>query len=135
MAATASFLVSAIQISCSARLALVCRLFGSLFRMLAVLCTQQRCSRVVGHTSPSAFQNPSAPSATAICGAVVRPRRFKSSNRSRHDCELSHAIGETDQFLLAFWRRADDDQDALCMLLEPGLQMDAVGPAIDVALG
>jgi hypothetical protein len=27
--------------------------------MLAVLCTQQRCSRVVGHTSPSAFQNPS----------------------------------------------------------------------------
>ena len=31
-AATASFLVSAIQISCSARLALVCRLFGSLFR-------------------------------------------------------------------------------------------------------
>ena len=38
-AATASFLVSAIQISCSARLALVCRRFGSLFRMLAVLCT------------------------------------------------------------------------------------------------
>ena len=26
---------------------------------------------------------------TAICGAVVRPRRFKSSSRSRHDCELS----------------------------------------------
>src|SRR5438132_2890849 len=70
----ASFLVSAIQISCNARLALLCRLFGILFRMLAVLCTQQRCSRAVGHTSPSAFQNPSAPSATAICGAVVRPR-------------------------------------------------------------
>src|SRR5260370_39428841 len=58
-------------------LGLVCRLFGILFRMLAVLCTQQRCSRVVGHTSPSAFQNPSAPpafaracSATAICGPV-----------------------------------------------------------------
>src|ERR1700724_3470885 len=100
-AATASFLVSAIQISCSARLALVCRLFGSLFRMLAVLCTQQRCSRVVGHTSPSAFQNPSAPSATAICGAVVRPRRFKSSSRSRHDWELSRipSVQPTSSFL------------------------------------
>jgi len=30
------------------------------------LVTQQRCSRVVGHTSPSAFQNPSAPLAAAI---------------------------------------------------------------------
>src|SRR5437868_13526282 len=100
-AVTASFLVSAIQISCSARLALVCRLFGILFRMLAVLCTQQRCSRVVGHTSPSAFQNPSAPSATAICGAVVRPRRFKSSSRSRQDCELSRmpSVKPTSSFL------------------------------------
>ena len=50
-------------------------------------------------------------------------------------CALAHAIGETDQFLLAFRRRADDDQDALRLFLEPGLQMDAVGPAIDVALG
>ena len=33
---------------------------------LALLCTQQRCSRVVGHTSPSAFQNPSAPLQTAL---------------------------------------------------------------------
>jgi hypothetical protein len=93
-------LVSAIQISCSARLALVCRLFGSLFRMLAVLCTQQRCSRVVDHTSPSAFQNPSAPSATAICGAVVRPRRFKSSSRSRHDCEENPPAHHEDPFIL-----------------------------------
>ena len=35
---------------------------------------------------------------------------------------------------LTLQRRADDDQDALRLLLEPGLQMDAVGPAIDVAL-
>src|SRR5664280_87920 len=83
---TASFFVSAIQISCSARFAFVCRLFGSLFRTLAVLCTQQRCSRVVGHTSPSAFQKPSAPSATASSGAAAKPRRLRSSSRSRHDC-------------------------------------------------
>src|SRR5215469_3173002 len=49
--------------------------------------------------------------------------------------EPERAIGETDQFLLAFRRCADDDQDALRLFLEPGLQMDAVGPAIDVALG
>src|SRR2546430_15381775 len=47
---------------------------------------------------------------------------------------LAHAIGEADKLLPAFRRRADDDQDALRLLLEPGLQMDAVGPAIDVAL-
>src|SRR5205085_8354990 len=62
-AASATLLVSAIQISCNDRLAFGCWLFGSLFRTLAVLCTQQRCSRVVGHSSPSAFQKPSAPSA------------------------------------------------------------------------
>ena len=43
---------------------------------------QQRCSRVVGHTSPRAFQNPSAPSATAIRGAVFSPRRFATRQRS-----------------------------------------------------
>src|SRR5690242_21008284 len=52
-AASASLLVSAIQISCNDRLAFGCWLFGSLLRTLAVLCTQQRCSRVVGHSSPS----------------------------------------------------------------------------------
>src|SRR4030088_3058176 len=61
-AASASLFVSAIQIACKARLAFACWLFGSLFKMFAVLCTQQRCSRVLGHTSPSAFQKPSAPS-------------------------------------------------------------------------
>src|SRR5262249_27261536 len=45
-AASASFFVSAIQISCSARLAFGCWLFGSLLRTLAVLCTQQRWPRV-----------------------------------------------------------------------------------------
>ena len=135
-AATASFLVSAIQISCSARLAFACWLFGSLFRTLAVLCTQQRCSRVFGHTSPSAFQKPSAPSATASSGAIASPRRFRSSSRSRQDCALSRiAVGEADQLLLALWRGADDDQHALRVVLEPGLQMDAVGPEVDVALG
>ena len=36
-------------------------------------------------------------------------------------CALARAIGEADQLLPAFRRRADDDQDALRLVLEPGL--------------
>ena len=71
--------VGAIQMSCKARLAFACRLFDSLFKTFAVLCTQRRCPRVFGHTSSIAFQKPSAPSATASCGEVVRPRRLRSA--------------------------------------------------------
>src|SRR6266478_4990173 len=124
-AASASLLVSAIQISCNARLAFGCWLFGSLLRTLAVLCTQQRCSRVVGHSSPSAFQKPSAPSATASSGATARPRF----------CKFAHAVGKAEQLLFALRRRADDDQDALLGVFKTGLQINAVGPHVDVALG
>src|ERR1700694_622430 len=94
-AASASLLVSAIQISCNARLAFGCWLFGSLLRTLAVLCTQQRCSRVVGHISPSAFQKPSAPSATASSGATTRPRFCKSSSSSRQSAEVLGVINSS----------------------------------------
>src|ERR1700741_274959 len=135
-AASASLLVSAIQISCNARLAFGCWLFGSLLRTLAVLCTQQRCSRVVGHSSPSAFQKPSEPSATARSGATARPRFFKSSSSSRQSCALSRApsVKPSSSFLpsgvapmmtrmhcLASSRRA--------------WQVNTVGPHIDVVLG
>src|SRR5213079_2582569 len=89
-AASASLLVSAIQISCNARLAFGCWPFGSLLRTLAVLCTQQRCSR---------------------------------------------AVGKAEQLLPALRRRADDDQDALLGVFKTGLQVNAVGPHIDVVLG
>src|SRR5438034_7079174 len=59
-AVTASFLVSAIQISCSARLALVCRLFGILFK-------SRSC----------------APSSVAR-GLSATPRRAPSRSRARH---------------------------------------------------
>src|SRR3954452_2922265 len=45
-----------------------------------------------------------------------------------------HAVGEADKLLIAFGCRADDHQQALRIVLEPGLQVDAVGPEIDVAL-
>src|SRR6516225_5749367 len=101
-AASASLLVSAIQISCNDRLAFGCWLFGSLLRTLAVLCTQQRCSRVVGHNSASAF-----------------PR----------------TVGKAEQLLFALRRRADDDQDTLLGVFKTGLQVNAVGPHVDIALG
>src|SRR6185369_9150514 len=61
-----------------------CADLGSAARTLACLCHQQRCSRVLGNTSRTAFQNPSAPSPTSSTGAVM-PRRRQSRSRSAHD--------------------------------------------------
>jgi hypothetical protein len=69
-------------------LAFDCWLLGSLFKTLAVLCTQQRWPRVLGHTS-SACQKPRAPSATASSGPIASPRRLRSRRSSFHDCALS----------------------------------------------
>src|SRR6516162_3500275 len=78
-----------------------CWLFGSLLRTLAVLCTQQRCPRVLGHTSSMACQKPSAPSATASSGPIDSPRRFRSRSSSRQDCALSRipSLRPTSSFL------------------------------------
>src|SRR6266480_2787146 len=108
-ASSAATLVSAIQISCSARLAFGCWLFGNLASTFAVLCTQQRCSRVFGQTSPAAFQNPRAPSAMMSRGGTSSPRRL--------------------------WRRADQHEDALFYVFEPRFEMDAISPDVDVTLG
>ena len=48
---------------------------------------------------------------------------------------LARAVGEAEQLLLALRRGADDDQDALRLVLQTRLQVDAVGPDVDVALG
>src|ERR1051325_11687659 len=47
---------------------------------------------------------------------------------------LAQAVDEADELLRAFRRRADDDEQALRIVLEPGLHVDAVGPEVDVAL-
>src|SRR3954471_7949549 len=121
--------------SCSARLAFACRLFGSLFRTLTVLCTQQRWPRVLGHTSSRACQKPSAPSATASSGPMDSPRRLRSSSNSLQDCTLSRtpSIRPTSSFLPSgvapmmtrrHWASA-----------EAGLHVDAVNPDVDVTFG
>src|SRR5205085_8428772 len=43
-------------------------------------------------------------------------------------------VGEADELLVAFGCRADNHEQALRIVLEPGLHVDAVGPEIDVAL-
>src|SRR6202163_4783071 len=47
---------------------------------------------------------------------------------------VAGAIGEADQFLAAFRRRADQHQDALLFVFEARLEMDPIGPDVDVAL-
>src|ERR1700682_2530882 len=100
---SAATFVSAIHISCNARLAFGCWLFGNLASTFAVLCTQQRCSRVLGQTSPAAFQNPSAPSAMTSRGGASSPRRFRSSSRSRQRWRRREAAGN-----MIIVRYADD---------------------------
>jgi hypothetical protein len=91
-------LVSAIQISWSARLAFACWLFGSLFKTLAVLWTQQRWPRVVGHRLPEADR-------------TVGDREFgRDGQPAPRQVEqqfppglgaLAHPVDEADELLLA----------------------------------
>ena len=48
---------------------------------------------------------------------------------------LAHAVDEADELLFALRRGANDDQQALRVVLQAGLHVDAVGPEVDVALG
>src|SRR2546421_12196076 len=107
-ASSAVALISAIQISCNARLAFGCWLFGSLASTLALLCTQQRCSRVFGQTSPAAFQNPQRAIGDGELRRHVEPAPLQLKQQiAPVVCALASAIGEADQFLAAFRRRAD----------------------------
>ena len=113
-----------------------CWLLGSLFKTLAVLCTQQRWPRVLGHTSSIACQKPRAPSATASSGPHRKPPPFEVAEELLPRLRaLAHAVDESDKFLFAFGRGADDHQQALRGLLEPGLHTDAVDPEVNVAFG
>src|SRR5512139_1006970 len=100
-AVSASAAVSAIQISCKARLAFACWLFGSLFSTFAVLCTQQRCSRVFGQTSQSAIGD----------GEFRRDRQATPLQIEQQGAPvvgaLARAVGESDKLLPALRRGAD----------------------------
>src|SRR3981189_1845103 len=135
-ARSAVALDSAIQISCSARLAFGCWLFGSLASTLAVLCTQQR---LLARCRPD------------LTGGLPEPERAVGNDEPRRHVEsaplqikqqiapivraLAGAIGEADQFLAAFRCRTDQHQDALLLVLEACFEMNAIGPDVDAAFG
>src|ERR1019366_5629039 len=48
---------------------------------------------------------------------------------------LAHAVDEPDEFLFALGRGTDDNQQALRVILEPSLHMDAIDPEVNVAFG
>src|SRR5271167_3967213 len=48
---------------------------------------------------------------------------------------LADAVGKPDEFLLAFGGGADDHEQTLRVIFEPGLDVDAIGPEVDISLG
>ena len=48
---------------------------------------------------------------------------------------LADAVGKPNQFLLAFGGGTDDHEQALRIIFEPGLDVDAIGPDVDISLG
>ena len=90
----------------------------------------------VGHSSPSAFQKPSAPSATASSGATAKPRFCKSSSSSRQSWALSRApsVKPSSSFLPSGVAPMITRMHCL-VVFKTGLQVNAVGPHVDVALG
>jgi hypothetical protein len=84
-------------------------------------------------------------------GVETRPRRTVGDGEFGRDSQASvpqieqqftpilrafaGAVSEAEQFLPALRRRADDDQNALPGVFKAGLQVNAIGPHVDVALG
>jgi len=48
---------------------------------------------------------------------------------------LTHAVDEPDEFLPALGRGSDDDQQAMGVVFQASLHMDAVDPEVDIVLG
>ena len=107
-----------------------CWLLGSLLRTLPLLCTQHRCSRAFGQTSPAAFQKPSPPSAIDQLGRNVEPPPLQIEQQlAPVVCALAGTVGEPDQLLAAFRRRTDQNENALFLVFETSFQVNAVAQA------
>src|SRR5258706_10806897 len=133
-AASASLLVSAIQISCSDRLA-----FGALRQFVEDVGGLMHPAALLACGRPQLAERLPEPKRTVGDGQLGRDdqtsvlqieQQFTPILRT-----LACAVGEAEQLLLALRCRADYDQDALFDVFETGLQVNAVGPYVDVALG
>jgi hypothetical protein len=86
------------------------------------LCIQQRCARVFGHTSSIAFQKPSGQTTPLEIQQPLLPGLRA----------LANAVSKPNQFLLAIRSGADDHEQALRIIFEPALDIDAIGPDTDI---
>jgi hypothetical protein len=121
--ASASFLVSAIQISCSARLAFGCWLFGSLLKALAVLCTQQALAARLRPYLVERLPEPERAIGDRKLGANRQPTPLQIEEQFPPRLRtLAHTVGEADKLLPALGCGSDDDdQQALRGVFETGL--------------
>ena len=112
-----------------------CWLLGSLFKTLAVLCTQQLAACPRPHLLDRLPEAEGAVGDREL-GSHRKPPPFEVEEELFPRLRaLAHAVDEPDKFLFAFGRGADDDQQALGGVLEPRLHMDAIGPEVDIMLG
>ena len=75
-------------------------------------------------------QKPSAPSPTAISGAIVSPRLSDLDQKFAPACALARTpTWKSMSSLLPSGRRADPHQHALAVIFHAGLEKDTVGPA------
>jgi hypothetical protein len=121
--------------SCSARLAFACRLFGSLFKTLAVLHPAALAARLGPHLLKGLPEAECAVGDGKLGsdGQPAPPEVEQQLPPGLH--ALAHAIDQADELLLALRGGADDDQKALGVRFKAGLDMDAVDPEVDVAFG
>ena len=97
------------------------RLFGSLFKTFAVLCTQQRCSRR-RPDFPGRFPEAERAVRDHQLGLYVEPAPLQIEQQGAPIVRtFPGAIGEPDQLFLAFRCRADDNENALLLIFEAGL--------------
>ena len=108
-AASASALVSAIQMSCSA---LSCKDLGIAEHVGGWIATQQRCTLVLRKPRVAPSRSPRR-SPTANSGPVSKPRRLRSSSSSSSFARNSITVDHADDVLVAHGVGADDHQNTL----------------------
>ena len=105
--------------------------------MLPILCSQQRCSRVLSkpRVSPSAAQKPNAPSPTASTGADESAVAQIGEDGCPGVLALAVAGLDGKQVFLAIFGHSDQNQQTeLLVLAEPDAHVHAVGEEVDVPI-
>jgi hypothetical protein len=107
-----------------------------LFKTFAVLCTQQRCSRVFGPHLARCLPEAERTVGDDELGCDGKPAPLQIEQQiAPVRRAFPGSVGEADELLLSFRGGTDQHQHALLLVLQARLQVDAVSPDVDVALG